>query len=398
MTAAIAPQSQAPDDHLHESPWIHRLSSLRLTSLAVLTALVLGAFIVALSDIDKVKHGDIGGMLTTVKDSYVALAKGAFGSWRGWSETITAATPLMFAGIAVALGFKAGLFNIGATGQMLAGGMAAVWVGFRFDLPAPIHVTLALLAAIIVGGAFGGIVGLLKARTGAHEVITTIMLNYVAAGLALWLLKTSEFQRPGRGDPVSKDIHTSAKLPSLFGFLDRSTLEIRAHTGFLLALAAVVLFWWLMKRSKLGFEFRTFGANADAARYAGMNPGRLTIGAMFMAGAFAGLAGGSEILGGVTQNHATTGLAGNVGFDAIAVALLGRSSPWGTAAAALLFGALKAGGDQMQVDTGVPVDLVLVIRALIVLFVAAPALTRIIWRLKDKGTEGGTPLFRGWGS
>ena len=398
MTAAIVPQEHAPAEHSHESPWVHRVSSFRLTSLAILSALVLGALIIAISDIDKVKHGDVGGMLTTVRGAYAALAKGAFGGWRGWSETITAATPLMFAGVAVALGFKAGLFNIGATGQMLMGGMAAVWVGFRFELPAPLHVLLAMLAAVLVGGLFGGLVGLLKARTGAHEVITTIMLNYVAAGLSLWLLKTHEFQRPGRGDPVSKDIHKSAELPSLFGFLDRSQLEIRAHTGFLLAIASVILFWWLMKRSKLGFEFRAFGANADAARYAGMHPGRLTIGAMFMAGAFAGLAGGGEILGGVTQGHATTGLAGNVGFDAIAVALLGRSSPWGTAAAAVLFGALKAGGDKMQADTGVPVDLVLVIRALIVLFVAAPALTRLIWRLKDEGTEGGTPLFRGWGS
>ena len=398
MTAAIVPQGSVPDEPRHDSAWAHRLSSFRLTALAVLSALVLGAVIVAVSDIDKLKHGDVSGMLGTVRSAYAALAKGAFGSWRGWSETITAATPLLFAGVAVALGFRAGLFNIGATGQMLMGGLAAVWVGFRFDLPAPLHVLLALLAAIIVGGLFGGVVGVLKARTGAHEVITTIMLNYIAAGLSLWLLKTSEFQRPGRGDPVSKDIHRSAELPSLFGFLNRSTLEIRAHAGFLIGLVAVVFFWWLMKRSKLGFEFRAFGANADAARYAGMHPGRLTMAAMFMSGALAGLAGGSEILGGVTQKHATTGLAGNVGFDAIAVALLGRSTPWGTAAAALLFGALKAGGDKMQADTGVPVDLVLVMRALIVLFVAAPALTRLIWRVKDRGAEGGTPLFRGWGS
>jgi ABC-type uncharacterized transport system permease subunit len=400
MTAAVVPPNQVPSGERNrsESSWVQRLSSSRLTALAILSALVLGAFIVAISDIDKLKHGDFGGMLTTVKDSYVALVNGAFGSWRGWSETITAATPLMFAGLSVAIGFKSGLFNIGATGQMLAGGMAAVWVGFTVDVPAPLHVLLALLAAVVGGGIWGGIVGLLKARTGAHEVITTIMLNYVASGLTLWLLKTSAFQRPGRGDPVSKDIKPSAHLPSLFGFLDRSSLEIRAHFGFILAIACVVFFWWLMQRAKLGFEFRTLGANADAARYAGMNAGRLTIGAMFLAGGFAGLAGGSEILGGVTQGHATVGLAGNVGFDAIAVALLGRASPWGTAAAALLFGALKAGGDKMQADTGVPVDLVLVIRALIVLFVAAPALTRMIWRLKDKGSEGGASLFRGWGS
>ena len=397
MTAAIAPQGAHADDKPRPFAWLARLSSLKLNALAIISALVVGAFIIAISDIDKLKHGDVGGMLTTVKDAYIALGKGAFGSWRGWSETITAATPLIFAGLSIAVGFRSGLFNIGAAGQMLVGGLAAVYVGFKFEMPAPIHVVAALAAAIVAGGIWGGVVGLLKARSGAHEVITTIMLNYVASGLALWLLKTSTFQQPGRGDPISRDIKPSAELPGLFAFLDRSSLEIRAHVGFLIAIGAVILYWWLMSKSKLGFELRTFGANADAARYAGMNPARLTVGAMFLAGAFAGIAGGSEILGGVTQGHATTGLAGNVGFDAIAVALLGASTPVGTLVAALLFGAVKAGGDKMQADTGVPVDLVLVIRALIVLFVAAPALTKLIWRVKAKGNEGSTQLFRGWG-
>jgi simple sugar transport system permease protein len=397
MTAVTA---SAPDP-LQSKPdrgaWVNRLGSVRLNALAIVSALVVGAVIVAISDLDHLKHGEIGGMLTTVKDAYIDLAVGAFGSWRGWSETITAATPLMFAGVAVALGFKAGLFNIGGLSQVLAGGMAAVWVGFTLDLPAPLHVLVALVAAVMSGGVWGGIVGLLKARTGAHEVITTIMLNYVAAGLTLWLLKTSAFQVPGRSDPISKDISKSARLPSLFPFLDRSSLEIRAHIGFLIAIAIVAAYWWLLNKSKLGFEFRTYGANADAARYAGMSPARLTILAMFLSGAIAGLAGGSEILGGVTQGHATSGLAGDVGFDAIAVALLGASTPIGTAGAALLFGALKAGGNRMQAHSGVPVDLVLVMRALIVLFVAAPALTRLIWRVKQREGEGSTQLFRGWG-
>jgi len=397
VTAATVPPTAHPDDKPHESPWLMRLSALKLNVLAILSALVLGALIIAISDIDQLKHGDIGAMLRTVRGAYAALGKGAFGSWRGWSETITAATPLMLAGTSVAIGFKSGLFNIGAAGQMLAGGIAAVWVGFKFELPAPLHVTLALAAAIVAGAAWGGIVGVLKARTGAHEVITTIMLNSVAGLATLWLLKTSAFQQPGRADPISRDIKKSAELPKLFWFLDRPALEIRAHFGFIVALAGIVFFWWLMKKSVIGFELRTFGANADAARYAGMNPIRLTIGAMCLAGALAGLAGGSEILGGVTQGHATTGLAGNVGFDAIAVALLGASSPAGTAVAALLFGAIKAGGDKMQADTGVPVDLVLVLRALIVLFVAAPALTRLIWRIRDRGGESGAQVFRGWG-
>ncbi len=397
MTATTTPQQIAPEPP-SDSRWPHRLRSARLTALALLSALVVGAFIIAISDIDKVKTFDVTGMLADVRDAYVALAQGAFGSVRAWSETITAATPLIFAGLAVAIAFKAGLFNIGATGQMLMGGMAAVWVGFQFDFSPVIHVTLAVLAAAVGGGLWGGLVGVLKARTGAHEVITTIMLNYVAGSLTLWMLKTSLFQRPGRGDPISKEIKPSSHLPNLFGFLDKSSLELRAHAGFILALLLALFVWWLMTKSKLGFQFRTLGANADAARYAGMNPGRLTIAAMTLAGAFAGIGGASEILGGVTQNRATIGFAGNIGFDAIAVALLGRSSPWGTTAAALLFGALKAGGDKMQADTGVPVDLVLVIRALIVLFVAAPALTRAIWRLKEDSAENGTQLFRGWGS
>lgn len=398
MTAVIDSPSTAPDAEPRHSPWPQRLSSLRLVALALFTALLFSALIIALSDLDKLKHGDIGGMLTNVKDSYSALATGAFGSLRGWSETITAATPLIFAGLSVAVAFKAGLFNIGATGQVFAGGMAAVWVGFAVNLPAVPHIILAMTAGALAGALWGGLVGLLKARTGAHEVITTIMLNYVATFAVLWLLKTTAFQAHGRSDAVSRDVAKSARLPFLFGFLHRSSIDLRAHLGFVIAIALAVFVWWLLKKSKLGFQFRTLGANPDAARYAGMNPGRLTIGAMMIAGASAGLGGGSEILGGINQGHATASFAGNIGFDAIAVALLGRSSPWGTTAAAILFGALQAGGQEMQLQVHVPIDLVLVIRALIVLFVAAPSLTRIIWRLKDTGADTGTQLFKGWGS
>ncbi|MCU1399635.1 MAG: hypothetical protein JWN62_2744 [Acidimicrobiales bacterium] len=397
MTAAIASPRPAPDAEPRHSPWPHRWISVRLNALALLTALILSALIIAISDLDKLKHGDVGGMLTNVKDSYIALAKGAFGSLRGFSETVTYATPLIFAGLSVAVAFKAGLFNIGATGQVFAGGLAAVWVGFAIDIPAVPHIILAMAAAAVAGGLWGGLVGLLKARTGAHEVITTIMLNYVASFAVLWLLKTTAFQAHGRSDAVSRDVAKSARLPFLFGFLHRSSIDLRAHFGFVIAIALAVFVWWLLKKSKLGFQFRTLGANPEAARYAGMNPGRLTIGAMLLAGAFAGLGGGSEILGGINQGHATSSFAGNIGFDAIAVALLGRSSPWGTTAAALLFGALQAGGQEMQLQVHVPIDLVLVIRALIVLFVAAPSLTRIIWRLKDSGGEEGAQLFKGWG-
>jgi len=398
MTAAtIAPEAPGearPPARPGRFQWAHVLV---LPALAMLTALLVGAVIIALSDIDKVRDGDVGGMLSTVVDSYVALAQGAFGSLRGLNETIVSATPLLLAGLAVSMAFKAGLFNIGATGQMLAGGMAATYVGFTLDGPLFLPAVLAVLAGIVGGAVWGAIVGVLKSRFGAHEVITTIMLNYIAASLTLWLLKTSVFQRPGDATPVSKEVGEAARLPRLFGFLGRSSLEIRAHLGFVLALCAAILFWWLINRARAGFEFRTFGANADAARYAGMHPGRLTIAAMAISGGFAGLAGASDILGGVTQNRATPSFAGDIGFDAIAVALLGRSSPLGTTLAALLFGALKAGGDKMRLETGVPVDLVLVLRALIVLFVAAPALTRMIWRVRAGGSADATQTFRGWG-
>ena len=200
---------------------------------------------------------------------------------------------------------------------------------------------------------------------------------------------------PPRG-PSGPDLELVAdegRLPKLFGFLDRP--ELRAHLGVVIAICACIFFWWLLERTTLGFEIRAQGANSSAARYAGMKPGRLIILSMFIGGAFAGLAGASEVLG--TEGRMTQSLAGNIGFDAIAVALLGRSTPIGTAIAAVLFGALNAGGQRMQVETGIPVDLVLILRALIVLFVAAPELMRLIWRVKAEGATA-APSFGGWGS
>jgi ABC-type uncharacterized transport system permease subunit len=199
--------------------------------------------------------------------------------------------------------------------------------------------------------------------------------------------------REGRNDPISKLVTDEGRLPRLFGFLDRP--ELRAHIGFLIAIAAAMFFWWLLERTTIGFEIRAQGSNSNAARYAGMKPAVLIVTSFAIAGGFAGLAGASEVLG--TQGRATQGFAGSIGFDAIAVALLGRSSPTGTALAALLFGALQAGGQKMQVDTGVPIDLVLILRALIVLFIAAPLLMKAIWRINAEGATAG-PSFGGWGS
>lgn len=402
MTAATVDGSpaDAPDPSERDKPRlvaffdrIDAYNNLLLPVLAIVSALIAGALIIGLTDIDRLKEGDIGGILTTIKDAYLALPSGALGSLRGISETIVSATPLILAGLCFAVAARSGLFNIGATGQMFAGGMAAVWVGFSMDGPGIVQVPLALLAGIVGGGLWGGIVGFLKARTGAHEVITTIMTNYIAGLLTLWLLKTETFQQPGKDNPISKTVSSEGRLPKLFFWSDDPSL--RAHWGFLVALAGAMFMWWLFERSKVGFELRTFGSNADAARYAGMKPATLTTLAMFIAGGLAGLGGATQIIG--TQGYATESFAGTIGFDAIAVALLGRNKPLGIVFAALLFGILEAGGRRMQLETDIPLDVVLVLRALIVLFIAAPALTRLIWRLKSEGSTS-VLQFRGWGA
>ena len=369
------------------------LKSLRFTLLAIVAALFVSAFIIVITDIEALGDGNFGKAFSTLGSAYWGLFKGSFGSLRAISNTITGATPLLLAGLAVSSAFKAGLFNIGATGQMLAGAMTGLWVGFAFQLPAVLHVPLALLAAGIGGAMFGAIPGVLKARTGAHEVITTIMLNGIASFTVLWVLKTEPFKRPGRDDAISKFTEESARLPKLFGFLgDR--IDLLAHTGFLVALLATFAFWWLLRKTTLGFEMQATGLNQEAARYAGMRPKSLMVTSMAIAGAFAGLAGGTEVLG--LYGYASATVAGDIGFDAIAVALLGRSTPVGTLFAALLFGALQAGGRQMQVDTDVPIDLIIVLRALIVMFIAAPLLVKAMFRVKgDVQSFGQT--FRGWG-
>ncbi len=395
---AIAPTNGADQDEpggLLQRLWarVDTTNAVVLPLLAFVSALVVGVFVIALSDIDKLREGDFGGILTTIKDAYLALPAGAFNGWRPINETIVATTPLLLAGLAVAITFRAGLFNIGGTGQMLMGGMGAVYVGFSMNGPGIIQVPLGVLAGMVMGMAWGIIPGLLKARAGVHEVISTIMLNLIAGSLVLWMLKTDTFGREGRNDPISELVTAEGRLPRLVGFLGRP--ELRAHVGFLIAIAAAFFFWWLLERTTLGFEIRAQGSNSSAARYAGMKPANLMVLSFVIAGGFAGLAGASEVLG--TQGRATQGFAGDIGFDAIAVALLGRSTPTGTVLAAFLFGALQAGGQKMQVDTGVPVDLVLILRGLIVLFIAAPLLMKAIFRIKAEGAAAG-PSFGGWGA
>jgi simple sugar transport system permease protein len=384
-------------------PWVENLV---LTGLSMLLALAVGAVLIALSDPDVTSalqyfFADpmitIEAMWTSVSEAYSALFQGAVFNFnadsfsqaiRPMTETLVVASPLIAAGLSVALAFKAGLFNIGAEGQMLIGATCAGYVAFTFHLPAPLHLTLAIVAGILGGALWAGIAGLLKATTGAHEVITTIMLNYVARYLVAFLLTTAAFQRPGRNDPISPIVDASAQLPRLLGD------QFRLHGGIMLSLAAAVFVWWLLNRSTLGFRFRAVGANAAAARTAGINVGRSIFQVMVIAGGLAGLASVSQVLG--TEKALTGGISAGVGFDAITVALLGRGSPLGVVLAGLLFGGLKAGGVTMQARTGTPIDIVLVVQSLIVLFIAAPPLVRSIFRIRSGGI-GSMQMSKGWG-
>ncbi len=370
-----------------------------VTALAIVAALVVGAVLIVFSDESVLSTwtyffaapGDtLSASWNAVTSAYGALLSGAFGGSGPLSETIVSATPLMLAGLGVALGFRAGLFNIGAEGQLIAGGLLAGLAGFGLrGLPVFIHLPLALLAGFAGGALCGFIPGIIKARTGAHEVITTIMLNYVMANLALYLLASSLYRRPGRIDPISKVVAVPARLPHLAG------QGLRLHAGIIVALLAAVGVAWLLGRSTWGFELRVAGANPDAALTAGIDVGRATVVAMVLSGALAGLAGANQVLG--VQLSLAPGFSANLGFDAITVALLGRASPLGVVVAALLFGALRAGGLNMQATTGTPIDIVTVIQSLIVIFVAAPALVRAIFRIKAARVEAGQPVSKGWG-
>jgi len=236
---------------------------------------------------------------------------------------------------------------------------------------------------------WGGFTGLLKAKTGAHEVITTIMLNFIALFLVDYLLKTSIFQAPGRNDPISQPANPSAQFPTLIG-------DFRLNIGFFIALAAVAFVWWLMYRSTIGFEFRAVGFNPHGGLYAGMNVAWVYVAVMSVSGALAGIAGANQILG-LEPYRGIHNFAGNVGFDAIALALLGRSHPVGVLFAGLLFGGLRAGGRQMQGAAGIPIDLVLVLQALIIVLIAAPELVRAIYRIKTPEGEAVPTITTGWG-
>lgn len=366
--------------------------------LAIVTALVVGALIIVFTDPDTLDAWSsalsdpgraLGDSWDLVATSYRALFDSSLGSSSAVARTLVQSTPLILVGLSVALAFRAGLFNIGGAGQLILGAMAAAWVGITLELPLALHLPLALVAGVLGGAFWGGIVGVLKARTGAHEVITSIMLNFIALRLLDYALSTDTFRRPGRNDPISPEMPESVMLPEPID-------SFPVHVGFLLALAVAWGSWWLLQRTTIGFRMRAVGANAHAARYAGMGVAATTVLSMGIAGGLAGLGGTSILLG--STPRLTGGFFATVGFDAIALALLGRASPIGVVGAGLLFGALQAGSTGMQAQTSTPIDIIFVIQALIILFVAAPAVVRTVWRVKETRLGAGQRFSAGWGA
>ncbi|WP_435819966.1 ABC transporter permease [Micromonospora purpureochromogenes] len=383
-------------------------NTVTVTVLALVLAMLFGAVLIIVSDPEVLatysyitaRPGDaINSSWTVVSEAYANLFKGAVfdPEAAGFqavlspiSETLTYTAPLVFTGLSVALAFRGGLFNIGAQGQATMGVILAAVAGFALPLPPVVHLLVALIAGAVGGAVWGFIPGILKARTGAHEVINTIMLNYVAVYFLSWVIIQNGVQNPERSDAISKPVDSSAQLPRLLGD------DLRVHTGILLAVLVTWFVAWLLNRSTLGFELRAVGANPDAARTAGISVTRTYVLIMVISGLLAGL-GGSQMVLGSTANALTPLVVAQIGFDGILVALLGRVKPWGVLLAALLFGALQAGGNRMQSYSGISLELVTVLQALIVIFIAAPALVKAIFQLRAaRAARLQTSLAKGW--
>jgi ABC-type uncharacterized transport system permease subunit/basic membrane lipoprotein Med (substrate-binding protein (PBP1-ABC) superfamily) len=392
--------------------------------LAILTALVVGALFIAAFDpsvweaFGEGLAAGLGAAWRSIVQAYTSLFEGAFGNpsriaagFRAYSETgesaelvrairpltegLRIATPYVFAGLAVALGFRCGLFNIGAEGQYFIGGLATVFVGYSVKgLPWFIHLPLALGAGMAGGALWAAIAGFLKAKVGAHEVINTIMLNYISYRLADYLLQVGgPMARPGDFRPITPEIEPSAYLAQFFPDDPAVTINV----GLFLALAAVGVVYWLLFKTTLGFEIRAVGANPRAARTAGIGVARSFVVAMALSGALAGLAGSHDILGVI--HYMPNAFFSGYGFDSIALALLGKSHPVGVLLAALLFGFLRAGAQRMQAPPAfVPIDIILVLQGLIIIFIAAPEVVRIIYQLRAPKEAEEAVFTRGWRS
>jgi len=321
---------------------------------------------------------------------------------KGWpntltplSETLTYASPLVIVSIGVGIAFQTGLFNIGANGQAVIGGIAGTAFGSMLHMPTALHLPLTLLAGIAGGMLCGALPGILKAYTGAHEVIVTLMFNYVTYAFLLFCVLSTPLQQPGQSNDISRTMDPSAILAPLFG----TKSGLRVSYGIFVSAAVVLFAWWLLNRSSLGFDFRVTGANPSAAKASGINARKVVVVSFLVSGGLAGLAGVVQV---ASTTHYIDGnfLIGNagIGFTAITVALLGRNKPMGIVWASLLFAALGVGGRNMQATTGIPLDLATVIQSAIVLFVATPVLVKEIFHLRNVDTVGLNLATTGWGT
>lgn len=348
------------------------LGRIAIPVLAITTALVVSAVVLLIQGTNPVQ-------------AFLALGEGAFGSQVAIVETLIKTAPFVLAGLGIALAFRGGLFNIGVQGQLFMGSIFTVVVGYAVELPPAIHIPLALLAGMIGGALWAAIPGILKARNGAHEVITTIMLNFIAARIINWSIAIDgPLRAPRTVVPETRAVLESARLPILIP-------DSRLHAGVIVALLAAVVVYWLLWRTVVGFEIRTVGANPSAARYAGINVQWNIVLTMLISGALAGLGGAIQVMGLAPYNF-TTGFNVGLGFDSIAVAVLGGIHPFGVVLGSFLFGAMDAGARLMQLRTKVPIDIITITQGLILALVAADQIIRQIFRVRAEAVEGPVSL------
>jgi simple sugar transport system permease protein len=354
--------------------FIKRCKFLLIPVISVLLALIAGGIIIALFGFDPFEAG-------------VNLVAGSFGNKNAIGESLVKTIPLIFTGLGYALAARCGMVNIGAEGQLYMGGFLSTLAGvYITNLPGFLHLPLAVLAGFIGGGLWGLLAGWLKVKFGASEVITTIMLNYIAQYWVSFLV-TGPMKEPPGTFPQSMPIVETAVLPRIIP-------GTRLHLGILLALVCVYIFYFFLWKTTTGYETRVVGINTEAALYAGMKPSKSILLGMFLAGGFAGLAGTCEILG--IQLRMIANFSPGYGFDGIAVALLGQNTPVGIILAALLFGMIRAGANLMQMISRVPVSVVYIIQALVILFVIGSSVVTIfqqkqaVRKAAKKDSEGGT--------
>lgn len=313
-------------------------------------------------------------------EAYIALFQGAFGDPHKFANTLARSTPLIFTGLAVAFAFRCGLFNIGVEGQMFLGALVSAYVGVNLSgLPKVIHLPLTILSGMAAGGFWAFIPGILKAKREVHEVINTIMMNFISYALIAYMI-TGPMMAPGQ-IPRTLGVLPSAQLTRLSEVVTWSNSKL--NTGFIIALLACAIIYYLLWKTTIGYEVRAVGHNPHAAEYGGINSNQKIVLAMVISGALAGLAGVERVLG--FDRALILGFSPGFGFEGVAVALLGRKHPVGVVMAALLFGALSNGGSWMNFNTSIPVDLISVLQAVIIFFVAADEIVRSLMKFKKKG-------------